>query len=328
MFLFWRSNCEEFDKQNASLMSRFYDALTEANRRRQDSDSKSDFGHWELPEVQVPEAASAHEAVFPGSEADYLGTGPTSATAGEIPDPGACEIPPAAAEAGLHAALGLPTTASLDKKARVIPNAINPSVVEHYRRLRTKLLQKREEKPFRTLLVTSPNPQEGKTLTVLNLAYSFALLPDFKVLVVDGDLRRGTLGRWLGVPGNPPGLSDLVGGSVRLEEVVLQSEGIPMHFMLRGNARATDVHASQFELPFKRLASSFDLVIVDSPPVNLLADVQLLASSCEAVLMVARSFMTSRQTLEKAAQELRPFNLIGTVLNASASRSRHYEGYY
>jgi protein-tyrosine kinase len=327
MFLFWRSNCEEFDKPSACPMSRLYDALTEANRR-QDSDSKSVFEHWEVPEVQVPEAATAHEALFAASEADYLGAGPTSVTAGETPDPRTPEIPPAAAEAGLHTALGLPTAARLDRKARVIPNAINSSVVEHYRRLRTKLLQKREEKPFRTLLVTSPNPQEGKTITVLNLAYSFALLPDFKVLVVDGDLRRGTLGSWLGVPGSPPGLSDLVEGSVLLEEVVLQSEGIPMHFMLRGNARATDVHASQFELHFKRLAASFDLIIVDSPPANLLADVQLLASSCEAVLMVARSFMTSRQALEKAAQELRPFNLIGTVLNASASRSRHYEGYY
>ena len=211
----------------------------------------------------------------------------------------------------------------------MIPHATDSAVVEHYRRLRTKILQKREETPFRTLLVTSANPQEGKSVTALNLGLSFAMLPGFKVLVIDGDLRRGSLGHWLGVAEGQPGLSDVVSGSARLEDVVLQAEGIPMHFMVRGNSRVTDVHASQFDVLFKKLAEHFDLIIVDSPPVNLLADVQLLAGACEAVLLVARSFVTNRQALDKAVQDLRPFNVIGTVLNATVKhRSRYYYGYY
>ena len=88
---------------------------------------------------------------------------------------------------------------SFNPTARLIPQAADPAVVEHYRRLRTKILQQHTDKPFKSLLVASPGPEEGKTVTALNLALSFAMLPDFKVLVVDGDLRRGTIGKLLGV---------------------------------------------------------------------------------------------------------------------------------
>lgn len=238
------------------------------------------------------------------------------------------EMPPDASTL-LNAFSGAPTAASLDRRARLIPHATDSVIVEHYRRLRTKILQKREEKAFQTLLVTSANPQEGKSVTVLNLGLSFAVLPGFKVLVIDGDMRKGSLGHWLGVPEGQPGLGDLISGLARLEDVVLHAPGIPMHFMVRGNSRVTDVHASQFDVHFRKLGEHFDLVIVDSPPVNLLADVQLLAGACQAVLLVARSFVTSRQALEKAVLDLQPFNVIGTVLNASENgRSRYYNGYY
>ena len=72
-------------------------------------------------------------------------------------------------------------------------------MVERYRMLRTKILQEREKKFFRSLVVTSASPQEGKTVTVLNLALSFAALPSFRVLVIDGDMRKGSLGDWLGI---------------------------------------------------------------------------------------------------------------------------------
>jgi Mrp family chromosome partitioning ATPase len=102
-----------------------------------------------------------------------------------------------------------------------------------------------------------------------------------------------------------------------------------MHFMVRGNGTATDVHTSQFQTHFRKLAESFDLIILDSPPVNLLADVQVLAGCSDAVLLVARSFVTSRQALEKAARDLERFNVIGTVLNGAANRQqKSYYGYY
>jgi len=67
--------------------------------------------------------------------------------------------------------------------------------------------------------------------------------------------------------------------------------------------------------------------MVDSPPVNLITDTQLLAASCDAVLLVARAFSTTRKAFEKTVQDLSPFRLIGTVLNGGVKPRRRGYGY-
>jgi Mrp family chromosome partitioning ATPase len=78
------------------------------------------------------------------------------------------------------------------------------------------------------------------------------------------------------------------------------------------------------------MSEQFDLVLVDSAPVNLISDTQLLAGCCDAVLLVARAFSTTRKSMEQAVQELSPFRIIGTVLNGGprAHNYRRYKGYY
>lgn len=231
--------------------------------------------------------------------------------------------------AAVDSALGTTTAISLDPKARLIPHAADSVVAEHYRRLRTAIMQERAEGHFGSLVVTSAGPQEGKTVTVLNLGLSFAMLPSFKVLVVDGDMRRGTLGNWLGVDQQHPGLSNLIDGSVQLDEIVLKSDEVPMHFMVRGNTQVPDLEASQLTTHFHALTEQYDLVLVDSPPVNLIADVQLLAASCDAVLLVARAFSTTQKAFEQTVRDLSRFRVIGTVLNAgTGARYRYRGGYY
>ena len=230
---------------------------------------------------------------------------------------------------------GTPTKVVLDEKARLIPHTVDPSVVEHYRRLRTKILQQQTNSHFHTLMVTSPGPQEGKTVTVVNLGLSFALLPSFKVLMVDGDLRRGSLGSWLGIAEGCPGLSNLIEGSAKLEDVVLQCDDTPFAFVVRGNSKAPPadlLQSSQLPGHFRAMAKHFDLVLVDSPPVNLLTDTQLLAAGCDAVLLIARAFSTTNKALKNALQDLAPFNVIGTVLNGGPKsrlgwRNRSYYYY-
>ena len=206
-------------------------------------------------------------------------------------------------------------------------------VVEHYRRLRTKLLQQHAEQPFKSLLVASPSPQEGKTVTALNLALSFSMLPDFKVLIVDGDLRRGTVGKLLGVDDHP-GLSNMIEGTATLDDVVLQCRDVPLHFLLRGNSKlpAAELLHSTARLRdlFDYITEKFDLVVVDSSPVNIITDAQLLAENCDAVMVVARAFSTTRKSLEQTVRELSAFRIVGTVLNGGtrAQLYRRYNGYY
>lgn len=222
--------------------------------------------------------------------------------------------------------------ASVDQNVRVIANAADRGVVEHYRRLRTKIMQQHSVKPFRSLLVTSSAPQEGKSLTVLNLGLSFAMLPSFRVLVVDGDMRRGTLGTWLGVQ-DRPGLSNLLEGSASLRDIVYTCEDSSIHFMGAGTSKLPStelLHSSSARECFREIAGQFDLMLMDSPPTALVADAQLLAAQCDAVLLVARAFKTARKGLEKAVHDLVPFRVIGTVLNggAPARLYRGYGGYY
>lgn len=220
----------------------------------------------------------------------------------------------------------------LDRKMPSISNVVDSSVIEHYRRLRTKILQQQTAKPFRTLVVTSPAPEEGKTLTVLNLGWSFAMLPSFKILLVDGDLRRGSLGNCLGVE-KRPGLSNFVDGSAKLEDVILKCEDLPLHFVGRGDSKippAELLQSSELKTRFRELAEPFSLVLVDSPPANVVTDVQLLAGSCDAVLLLARAFTTTKKAFEKAIQDVSSFRVIGTVLNGATKTQlyRRYKGYY
>jgi capsular exopolysaccharide synthesis family protein len=222
--------------------------------------------------------------------------------------------------------------AAVDQNVRMIPTAVDRAVVEHYRRLRTKVMQQHAIKAFRSLLVTSASPQEGKSVTVLNLALSFAMMPSFKVLVVDADLRRNTVGKWLGA-GGKPGFSNLLDGTAFLNDVVFTCEDSNIHLMAGGTSQvppAELLQSSALADRIRDLTARFDLVLVDSAPLGLVTDTHLLAAKTDAVLLVARAFKTTTKSLERAVQDLLPFRVIGTVLNGGprATLYRGYGGYY
>ena len=302
-------------------MSRFYNAVQEANRYR-----------------EIPELTPAWEDTAPleNEAADLesaLGIASGESAASEVAAPWQIiedELlgPPPVPQNG---SLGVQTQTVIDKKAPLLTRAIDSYIVEYYRRLRTKIIQQQAVKPFRSLIVTSPNPQEGKTITAMNLALSFAMLPSFKVLVVDGDLRRGSLSKLLGLDGRP-GFGNLIDGSAKLEDVILKSDDFPVNFMLRGNSQIPAgelLSPMQLRTQLQGMTDHFQLILVDSPPLNLITDTQLLANHCDAIMLVARAFTTTRKSLEKAAADLQSFRVIGTVLNGVGPQNlRRYRGYY
>ena len=217
----------------------------------------------------------------------------------------------------------------LDPRLPLMPHTEDNCIVEQYRKLRTKLQQENEAKPIHSLLVASPGPGEGKTVTVMNLALSFAMLPDFKVLVIDGDLRKGSVAKWLGLQG-VAGLSNVIDGSAKLEEVIFKGEDLHIYFMPAGTSQkpaAELLTSPALGKSIQDLAEHFDLILMDSPPVNLLTDAQMLAASCDAILLVARAFTTSSKALQKTLAELSSHRLVGTVLNGGM-RGREYKNYY
>jgi protein-tyrosine kinase len=302
-------------------MSRFYNALREASQLRPPAD-KGDDGLTppDPPPVPTPEAVQAEAPSATKVEASGI-----LSLEDEINQ--LHPLTPAAAKEG---GFGSHADVILDQTARLIPHAVDGTVVEYYRRLRTKILQQHAIKPFRSLLVTSPNPGEGKSVTALNLGLSFAMLPNFRVVVVDGDLRNGSLGKWLGV-GDRPGLSNLVDGSAQLEDVVLRSDDSPMCFVVRGTSEVSPaelLNSTELGKHLRRLGEHFDLIVMDSPPVNLITDTQLLAEGCDAILLVARAFSTTCKAFKKTVEDLAPFRLIGTILNGGIKKNHGYSGYY
>ncbi len=305
-------------------MSRFFELLNETNRSEHETNGSGAVPDSPAPPVQHSETpvtlASMEEAL---SSASIL-TETLGLSASDRAIPAATAV-----------ADDVPATQAqvkISRKARLIPQALDRAVMEDYRRLRTKILQQQKLKPFRTLLVTSPNPQEGKTLTVLNLGLSFAMLPSFKVLVIDGDLRRSSFGKILGIH-DRPGFSNLIDGSAQFEDVVLKSDEFPLHFVLSGTSVTSPaelLQSDRLRTQLRRMSEEFSLILVDSPPVNLLTDTQLLAGSCDSVLLVTRAFRSKQKSLEKAAQDLAAFRVIGTVLNGGAPAELYggYRHYY
>ncbi len=326
-------------------MSRFYDALKEASRAAATAGSETEPPSTmsDLGEVPEPapflelEPAPPENPAFIVETSDTGGDSP-SAVAPAIKDPRLAVVSPHERNGGgIHSepAVAVPQPAlhlTFDQAAKVLPNAAKSVVVEQYRRLRTKVLQEQEMKPFRSLVITSAGPQEGKTVTALNLALSLAMLPNYKVLLVDGDLRRGALAHYLGVA-DCAGLSDVIAGTAKLEDIILKFDDIGVHFIVRGKSTlpaAELLCSEELARQLGKMTEAYDLVIVDTPPVTLVTDTQLIASKCDAVLVVARAFTTTRKALEKAMQELSALRVIGAILNSGtrAQVYRRYTGYY
>jgi capsular exopolysaccharide synthesis family protein len=300
-------------------MSRFFDALKQADLAEVSRHKGS---------VHVVE----HVGVNAGVPTNVLSADSSSPETAALPigvDPWDLAPESARRRDAVHASAFTPLArAAVDQNVRMIPNAVNRAVVEHYRRLRTKIMQQHAIKPFRSLLVTSASPQEGKSVTTLNLALSFAMLPSFKVLVVDGDLRRNTVGKWLGAD-ERPGFSNLLEGSAALNDVVFACEDSQIHFIAGGTSKlpaAELLHSPRLADQIHDLTAHFDLVLFDSPPLSMITDAHLLAAQTDAVLLVARAFKTRKKLLEQAVQDLLPYRVIGTVLNGGP-RARLYGGY-
>jgi capsular exopolysaccharide synthesis family protein len=201
------------------------------------------------------------------------------------------------------------------------------SVLESYRALRTRLLRISSQEGLKSVVITSASQGEGKTFTSLNLASCCARLHEMRVLLIDGDIRsRGLSRRLESLSG--PGLSEVLAGKCDPEDAILATD-IPNLYVLTAGS-PTIPAAELFAGPgWQELIEwsnqSFKLVLVDSPPVLNLADVELMTVACDGVLMVVRAQQTKRDVLQKTTSQLDPKKLLGVVYNAAESSSTRYQ---
>lgn len=198
---------------------------------------------------------------------------------------------------------------------------------EAYRTLRTNLVFAGLENPLRTLVITSPAPEEGKSTALANLAVTLAQSGK-QTVIVDTDLRKPTQHAIWGVD-RAPGLTTMVleGGAAPLFDV-----GVPNLMLLPSGPPApnpADLLASpQLEAAIESLAAEHDFVLLDAPPVLSVTDAALLSAKLDGALLVIRAGSTRRDHAERARELLERLHvrIVGAVLTNAQTDS--IGGYY
>jgi succinoglycan biosynthesis transport protein ExoP len=226
----------------------------------------------------------------------------------------------------------VPVVASWRKKSRtVVISVTDPTSqpAEAYRSLRTSLQFAGQDRPLRTILVTSPNAGDGKTMTTVNLGAVFAQA-GARVVLVSCDLRRPGLSQFF-APSEQADLSSVLLGQRQLEDAVIPVPDLDGLYAL--GTRAADNPTELLAGPRMReviaeLTRRFDLVLIDSPPVLPVADAIILSGLVDGVLVVAAGGQTRRAELRRTSQKLAQGGapVIGAVLNKSSAQGEY--GYY
>lgn len=182
----------------------------------------------------------------------------------------------------------------------------------------------------RTLSIASAQPLEGKSIVLANLAIAMAL-HGAKVLLVDGDIRRPSQHRIFNLP-NQTGLTSLLRQTAPLEECFRPTAVERLYLMPAGPAvpNPSELVAMMLAQAVTPLASEFDYVLVDSPPLLGFADAVSIATAVEATVLVARAGKTQRELVRAALQPLKRVRarVVGLVLNEVSRKLNPYFSYY
>lgn len=222
----------------------------------------------------------------------------------------------------------LPLDASL-RAGRPLRGAPLGPYGEGVRRVRTNLLFADVDRPPALVAVTSSATEEGKTTLVHGLAAAFATTS--RVAIVEGDLRRPMLARRLGLV-ESVGLTDVLARRIDLS-AAMQPWGDGVDVLPCGTVPHNPselLSSEQMGDVLAQLRATYDIVLVDTPPLGPVADAALLASRCDGTLLLCRAGSTSRDKVVASADALAKVDarLLGTVLTMTpAGRPSHYDTY-
>jgi capsular exopolysaccharide synthesis family protein len=202
---------------------------------------------------------------------------------------------------------------------------------EKFRFLAVRLRHLQQRRPLKQLLITSTIPEEGKSMVAANLACTLAARKQQKTLLLEGDLRRPTMHRLLGL-GRAPGLSQYLQGTLDANIPIYRLEALGIWMMPAGNAPENPLELMQcgrLSPLMERLSTWFDWVVIDSPPILPLADTSVWTRLADGILLVTRQGTTDKQQLKRGLEAIEPSKLLGAILNSSANiaHTDYYQRY-
>lgn len=217
---------------------------------------------------------------------------------------------------------------------------INPSLVayfdprsaiaEQYRSLRTNILLNNLSRPLKTLALCSSLEGEGKTTTAVNLAITMAGDLDRSILLVDCDLRAGTVHQLLAIK-SAAGLSDVLAGGVELESALYRTRIDNLTVLPRGEIPRNPselLSSKKMRGLLEELKSKFDYIILDSPPIMPLTDACVLSSQVDGVIFIVQAHRTPRRVVRQAQNMLEHVHakILGFILTQTENKD-YISGY-
>jgi capsular exopolysaccharide synthesis family protein len=217
----------------------------------------------------------------------------------------------------------------LDAKLIMLSNPLSASA-ESFRLLRTKLKFVQVDRKFRTLVVTSANPGDGKTTVVSNMAISYAQAGE-KVLLVDCDLRKPMLAKELNQK-NKPGLTEVLVNELSFDDAVQQTVVDNLDFLASGRLPANPaelIGSGKMKILLEILIERYHIILFDSPPVLAASDPLILSTITDALVLIAASGHTKPKELMLTRDNILSVgsHITGVVLNYFDYRQAYGSSY-
>jgi capsular exopolysaccharide synthesis family protein len=219
-----------------------------------------------------------------------------------------------------------------DKPFSVFTENPNSIFAESIRSIRTSVLLSAIDEPHRVVIVTSTVPGEGKTTIAISLAFALGQLK--KVLIVDADMRRPTVGKNIGIEGDDGvGMVDFLAGEAELKDC-LHKTASPNVFVLPAGKRLNSplelISSKKFTDTIDELKKQFDVVVIDCPPLKPVSDSLVISRHANAVLYVIKADGAPHQLITASVKSLRDVGapLLGVVLNQVNFKKGDRYGHY
>jgi capsular exopolysaccharide synthesis family protein len=210
-------------------------------------------------------------------------------------------------------------------------------ISESYRSLRTNLSYALAGKKIKSLLVSSPQPGEGKSTTAANLAIAFAQLKK-RTLLIDADLRKPVQHNVF-EKNRSPGLSEYLVGDVEDVDLIIHTTKVENLAIVTAGSLPPNpselLGSNRMSTLIDKLESEWDMVIFDSPPIVAVTDSSMISAEIDAVVMVVKAGQTNRAAVDRALDTIKNVQspLVGVILNGAnpetlAGKYSYYYSYY
>ena len=206
------------------------------------------------------------------------------------------------------------------------------AVVESYKAIRTNLSFLISSAKNNIVAITSPNSDEGKSTTAVNMAIAFSQLGE-RVLLIDADMRKSSLHKKLRVE-NGDGLSNILAGMADVENCISKISET-LYFLPSGKTPPNPselLGSPEFEKLLSKVAPAYGCVIIDTPPINIVSDTLVIAPHTAGIVLVVRDGVTQNGDIDRviSSSEFAGIKILGAVINGikNPNKPNYKRSYY